>query len=527
MGDWAMLILGVLVGGVVTWVWSQLRTRTLVSAYQLEAEGKVKTAEGSVLELRTRVNELRQTLEKSSKELEIVRDHLKLESEVKAATQSEVNHLRESLEDVASLRERLKSEGELKVAAETQLREAQSSFEEQRKLLDDARKQLSDTFGALSAEALKSNNEAFLALASNSFQTIHARAAGDLETREKAIEGIVNPLRDALGRYEQQIAEMEGSRQLAYGTLQEQVRQLASTNQELQKETGNLVTALRSPQVRGRWGEMTLRRVAELAGMSDHCDFAEQETLGREEGRQQRPDMIVNLPGNRRIVVDAKVPLQAFLDASSASNEAEKKAHILRHSQIVRTHLNQLAGRNYWDQFEQVPDIVILFLPGESFLSPALLQDPSLLEDGIQKRVMLATPSTLIALLISIAYGWRQDSAAKNAQAISELGKQLYDRIRTFASHFASVGFSLQKSVDNYNKATGSLENRVLPSARKFKELGATSGEEIAEVGPIDESTRTLNTPELVPSIEVPPMPSKADTSAPTGSEDGHPQGLS
>ncbi|MGB8521407.1 MAG: DNA recombination protein RmuC [Candidatus Acidiferrales bacterium] len=506
MNGWLMLLLGTGVGGAFVWIWSSLRANVLVSTCRIESEGKVRAAEGAAIELRARISELRQSLEQTSKDLAIVRDHLKLESEMKVATQSELNQVRQTVEDISSLRDRLKTEGEMRIAAETHLQEAKTSFEEQRRLLDDARQKLSETFSALSADALSRNNDAFLSLAKGSFETIEARATGDLETRQKAIEGLVNPLKETLGRYEKQISEMENARQNAYGSLHEQVENLITTNHDLQKETGNLVTALRSPQVRGRWGEMTLRRVAELAGMSSHCDFNEQETLENEAARQ-RPDMIVNLPGSRRIVVDAKVPLQAFLDASSASTEQEKKAHTLRHSQIVRTHLNQLAAKNYWDQFEQAPEIVILFLPGESFLSPALQQDPRLLEDGVEKHVMLATPSTLIALLTSIAYGWRQDSAAKNAQAIGELGKQIYDRIRTFASHYASVGSALHKAVDSYNKATGSLENRVLPSARKFRELGATTGDEIIEVDPIDELPRALNALELISNLALPVTP--------------------
>jgi DNA recombination protein RmuC len=501
MNEWLMLLLGIAVGGAFVWIWWSLRAKALISACQIEAEGKVKSAEGSALELRARISELRQSLVESSKDLAIVRDHLKLESEMKVATQSELNQLRENVEDIASLRDRLKTEGERRVAAETHLQEAQANFEEQRRLLNDAKQKLSETFTALSADALRNNNDAFLVLASSSFETIHARATGDLGARQEAIEGLVNPLREALGRYEQQISEMENARQIAYGSLHEQIKNLTSSNQDLQRETGNLVTALRSPQVRGRWGEMTLRRTAELAGMSDHCDFREQETLESEAGRQ-RPDMIVNLPGNRRIVVDAKVPLQAFLDASSARTEEESKAQFLRHSQGVRAHMNQLAGRNYWDQFEQAPEIVILFLPGESFLSPALMQDPTLLEDGVEKRVFLATPTTLIALLRSIAYGWRQEQIARNAQLISELGKQLYDRIRTFVGHFTSLGSALHRAVETYNSATGSLENRVLPSARRFKELGATTGEEIIEVEPIDEAPRQLRVQEQPPGAE-------------------------
>ena len=236
---------------------------------------------------------------------------------------------------------------------------------------------------------------------------------------------------------------------------------------------------------------MTLRRVAELAGMSEHCDFTEQETITGESGRQ-RPDMIVNLPGERRIAVDAKVPLQAFLDTSSAETETDRKNFLARHGQLVRAHMNQLAARSYWEQFDRHPEMVVLFLPGESFFAAALEQDRTLIEDGIEKRVILATPTTLIALLRAVAYGWRQEQVARNAQVISDLGRQLYDRVRTFLAHFEAVGSGLHRSIENYNKAVGSLESRVLPSVRRFKELGAATGDEIIAVEPIDETPRAL-----------------------------------
>jgi len=489
------LTLGVVIGFVIGWLVAASKWRTALSHYKIQAEANLKVGESTILEVRRNLAETKSDSDTKVKEISSLQQLLKGEAEQKAAAQAELKEARTNLEDLGRVRDELNAETRVRVAAETKLAESQANLAEQKRLLEEAKVKLADTFNALSAEALKSNNQAFLALAKSTFETIQAQAKGELDARQQAIDGLIAPLKESLDRYEEQIKEMEMTRQTAYGSLDEQLKTLANANQQLQKETGSLVTALRNPQVRGRWGEMTLRRAAELAGMVDRCDFNEQETL-ESDGNRQRPDMIVNLPGNRRIAVDAKVPLQAFLDAISAPTEEQRKVELAKHGQLVRNHMNQLAFRGYWEQFSQAPEIVVLFLPGESFFAAAAEQDRTLIEDGMEKRVILATPTTLIALLRAIAYGWRQEDIAKNAQEICDLGKQLHDRIRTFVGHFDGVGAALKRAVDAFNSARGSLESRVLPGARKFKELKAATGEEIVEVDPIDELPTSLTAAE-------------------------------
>jgi DNA recombination protein RmuC len=500
MNSIVLLVLGLALGGVIGWLLASARNRSELVKSQVEAEGRIKAAESTLHEVRAQCAALQATLESRARDLEAGQQRLREQSEQKVKAQTELEQARNGLADLNELRERLKTEGEARVAAETTLRETQASLEEQRKLLEEAKKTLAETFQALSAEALKSNNQAFIQLARSTFETLQAQAKGDLDTRQKAIDGLVAPLKESLGRYELQILEMEKTRQKAYGTLDEQLRTLGQANQKLEEETKRLSNALSSPlKARGRWGELTLRRVVELAGMSEHCDFTEQETITTETGRQ-RPDMIVNLPGNRRIAVDAKVPLQSFLDAVDPEKTEKERADALAtHGKLVRGHMNQLAERKYWEQVGPELEFVVMFLPGESFFSLALAQDPQLIDDGMQKKVVLASPSTLISLLISAASNWQQEKITQNAKQISELGRELHDRLKTFLSHFQTLGSSIERAVDSYNKAVGSMEGRVLPSARKLKELGAAAGVEIAELEPLDEVPRTLSAPEKEP----------------------------
>ena len=453
MTESMILLLGLAIGAGLGWVISAARTKAAAGSILRDQEARTAAAEARVEEIRSQLAAARQ--------------------------------------DFEALREDLRQAETARATAETRVVETEKNLAEQKALLEDAKTRLTDTFKSLAAEALAGNNTGFLILAEEKFKALKDEAAVDLEARRKAIETIIHPLSETLSVYQQETKALEEKRLREYSTVGEQLRAVALSQTTLQSETAKLVNALRSPQVRGRWGEIALRKTAELAGMSPHCDFVEQESVTTDEGRV-RPDMVVKLPAGREVVVDSKVPLGGFLEALEAKTDEDREAALLKHAAQVNQHVTKLASKEYWDQFAAAPEFVVLFIPNDSFLAAAAEKDPTLVESAISKKVVIATPTTFIALLRAIAYGWRQELVAESAQRICALGQELADRMGILAEHLLKVGGAIGKAVDSYNAAVASFESRVFPTARKFQALGAGGKKEIQELQPIDQAPRAL-----------------------------------
>jgi len=448
-----IFLAGFTAGGVLLWIIARLTAqkeilgrsdeiRQACSARVSELEGRARYAEGQMDQLRRQLDQ----------------------------GESEITGLRKALDD----------ERVLAVEAQARLDESGRSLERQREVIEVMKTEMTDTFRAQASAALESSNRSFLELASENLGRILEQTKGKLGEHQAGLEGTIRPLQEMLIRYEEQLRGLEKARAEQSWNLSQQIKTLSEMNDSLQRETSSLSTALRKPQVSGSWGQMSLRRAAELAGMAPWCDFYEQVTVDTESGKL-RPDMVVRLPNGRVIVIDAKAPVDAFLSALQASTEEERKKAFAGYVAAVRAHMNGLGSKAYWDQFEESPELVVMYLPGETFFSAAIENDPSLIEDGSLRKVILATPTTLIALLKAVAYGWQQEQVASGAREINRLGRELYERFSVVADHFARAGANLTKAVEAHNDAVRSIETRLMPSFRRFRELGVSTSRELQE----------------------------------------------
>ena len=499
-----LFLLGLSFGTLLAWMVAKSRISGRLTEAVTQSGGEIAKLEQVILGAEKELREKNaQIADLQTKLGQAEASILKLSEERSAANAKleQMPRLERSIDEksreIKSLNAILTNLKEKHAALETVIEKERTATQEKLQLLEEAREKLTDTFQALSASALRNSQESFLELAKATLGKFQEGASRDLELRQKEVKQLVEPVRQSLEKFDKHIQEMEQLRQKAYGGLSQQVDSLMTAQQQLHKETANLVMALRTPQVRGRWGELTLRRVAELAGMMKYCDFYEQETKDTEDGRL-RPDMVVRLPNEKQIVVDSKAPLLAYLEALEAQTEEERTTKLILHSKQIQAHMNKLGQKSYWEQFHPTPEFVVLFIPGENFFSSALERNPGLIEEGVSKGVILATPTTLISLLKAVAFGWRQETMAQNAEAISRLGKELHERLGTMAEHLQNLGKNIERCVSTYNQVVGSFERRVLTSARKFNELGIAGrdGAEIPDLSPTDKTTRQVSLPE-------------------------------
>ncbi len=514
--DILLICLGFLAGGLAAGsVAAVLRARR--AAEFAASRELLRQAQEQLAALQGEFTAGQEQLRVAHDQLASLREQLAVAAEREAGAGREAARLAEALSrsegDFRAARDAMERENVARARVQTELESARKQLDEQRKLLEEAERRLGDTFKALSSEALRSNNQSFLELAKESMQKLVGEAKGDLTRRQEAIDGLVKPVGEALKTFDGRLREMENRWSQSAGQLMEQVTALNQGQLSLRQETGNLVSALRRPEARGRWGEVTLRRVVELSGMSEHCDYSEQVTISGGAGSNAdddsgklRPDMIVTLPAGRKIVVDSKAPLDAYLSAVAAQTEEERQGFLRQHAQQIRTHVRTLSSKQYWAQLDDTPEFVVLFIPGESFFSAALEQQRTLLEDAWGQRIAIATPTTLIALLRMVAYGWREESLAQSAREVSDLGKELYERLGIFCRHLAEVGSRLESATRSYNSAVGSLESRVLPSARRFEDLKVVEAHaDYEKLSPVEVSPRELSSPEAASALRLPP----------------------
>ncbi len=461
------LIAGIIIGAITAWFAVRSHAQKKITQMQSEHAKNISDIEGRARSAEAIISEIRQQVHQRDMIINELRNELDNEKQQRIETTTRLDETQKRLED------------------------SYRNIEQQKALIEVMKTELTDTFRAHASAALRSSNEDFLRLASEHLGKILAETKGKLGEHREAIDSTIKPLQEMLKRYEEQIMQIEKQRHETFGSLTQQIRSLSSMQEQLQKETSNLVTALRRPRVSGSWGELGLRRVAELAGMTAYCDFYEQESVSTDNGRL-RPDMIVRLPNGREIVVDAKAPVDAYLNALSASTEEDRKKAINHYITRLRNHITTLGSKAYWDQFKHSPEMVIMYLPGESFFSAALEHDHRLIEDSSAKKVILSTPTTFIALLKAIAYGWQQEQITKSAHEISRIGKELYERFSLVIESYARTGQSLNNAVKHYNEGVRSLESRLIPSIRKIKEMGISTQKEITSPPEIEQTTKGI-----------------------------------
>ena len=504
------LVVGLGLGLAIGMALGRSRASASLAPQLADLQSKLAVAANDLGAARARCGELEQRLDATASRLseaEQARSAAEVRAEPVPALKAELEQLRAEARRLGEARQQLA----------TQLEQQREAFVAQERLLKEAEAALKDTFRSLAAETLRSNNQQFLELAKTQLEAAQAAARTDLEKRQLGIQELVKPVRESLEKVDTRIQELERQRVGAYASITKELEGLKESQNLLRVETGNLARALRAPAVRGRWGELQLRRVVEMAGMLSHVDFIEQESASSESG-VLRPDLKVRLPGGRTVIVDAKAPLTAYLDSLETQEDAARQSLLADHARQLRDHVKKLSLKQYWDQFDETPDFVVMFIPGEVFYSAALQADPALIEDAVGQRVILATPTTLIALLRTVAYGWRQEALAKNARDIALLGKELYERIGTLAGHWDSVGTGLKRAIDSYNRATASLDSRVIVAARRFRELNVgVEKEEITSPPPVEALPREAQAEEFLRSL---PAPAEQGTELSAGPTD-------